>query len=128
MLATGVIKPVHKATPWNNSFVLVDSKGKSIGKPKLHIYLDPTNLNKAIICEPYCFCTPEDNAHKLSYATVITILDWPKGYWHQTLDDESIFLTTSTPKSVDSDLQSCHSEQLLPVTSFKRNWTQSSFI
>ena len=56
--------------------------------------VDPTNLNKAIIHEPYCFPTPEDIAHKLSGATVITVLDCSKGYWHQPLDEESSFLTT----------------------------------
>ena len=55
MLAAGVIKPVHEATPWINSFVLVESTDKSTGKPKLQICLDLSNLNKAIICEPYCF-------------------------------------------------------------------------
>ena len=58
MLKAGVIKPVHKATPWINSFVLVETKDKITGKHKLQICLDPTNLNKAIIHEPYCFCTP----------------------------------------------------------------------
>ena len=35
MLAARVIKPVHEATPWINSFILVESTDKSIGKPKL---------------------------------------------------------------------------------------------
>ena len=48
MLRTGILKPVHDATLWINSFVLVDSKDK-LGNLKLHICLDPTNLNKAII-------------------------------------------------------------------------------
>ena len=94
ILTTGVINPVHEATPWINSFVLVESKDKSTEKPKLCICLDPTNLNKAIVHEPYCFHTPEDIAHKLSIATVITVLDCSKGYWHQPVDDESSFLTT----------------------------------
>ena len=93
MLA-GVIKPVHEATPWINSFILVASTDKSNGKPKLLICLDLTNLNKAIIREPYCFWTPEDIAHKLAGATVITVLNCSKGYWHQLLDDESSYLTT----------------------------------
>ena len=94
MLTARVIKPVHKATPWINSFILVESTDKSTGKPKLHICLDPTNLNKAVIQEPYCFWAPEDIAHKLAGATVITVLEGSKGYWHQPLDDESSFLTT----------------------------------
>ena len=37
MLTARVIKPVHEATPWTNSFVLVESTDKSTGKPKLQI-------------------------------------------------------------------------------------------
>ena len=94
MLAAGVIKPVDEATPWINSFILVESTDKSNGKSKLQICLDLTNWNKAIICEPYCFQTPEDIAHKLTGATVITVLNCSKGHWHQLLDDESSYLTT----------------------------------
>ena len=94
MLTAGVIKPVHESTPWINSFVLVESTDKSTGKPKLHICLDTTNLNKSIIHEPYYFHTPEDIAHKLSSAIVIPVLDCSKGYWQQPLDEESSFLTT----------------------------------
>ena len=98
MLATGDIKPVHEATPWINSFIFVESTDKSTGKPKLQICLDPTNLNKVIIHEPYCFQTPEDIAHKVAGATVITVLDCSKGYWHQPLDEESSYLTTFNTK------------------------------
>ena len=94
MLTTGVMKPVHEATPQINSFVLVESTDKSTGKPKLCICLDPTNLNKAIIPGPYCFHTPEDIAHNLYSTTVITVLYCSKGYWYQPLDYESSFLTT----------------------------------
>ena len=61
MLQAGMLKPVNEATPWMNSFVLVESKDKA-GNHKLRICLDPTNLNKAIIREPYHFKTPEDIA------------------------------------------------------------------
>ena len=36
MLQAGVCKPVHEATPWIKSFVLVESKDK-LGNLKLHI-------------------------------------------------------------------------------------------
>ena len=81
MLQAGVLKPVAEATPWINSFVLVESKDKS-GNHKLRIYLDPTNLNKAIIQEPYHFKTPEDTAHLIARACTLTVLDCHKGYWH----------------------------------------------
>ena len=59
MLQVGVLKPVTEATPWINSFVLAELKDKS-GNLKLRIFLDLTNLNKAIIREPYHFKTPEE--------------------------------------------------------------------
>ena len=82
MLQAGVLKPVTEATHWINSFVLVESKGKSRNH-KLRICLDPTNLNKAIICEPYHLKTPEDIAHLITRACTLTVLDCCKGYWHQ---------------------------------------------
>ena len=91
MLEAGVLKPVHEATPWTNSFV----EGKDQhGQHKLRICLDPTNLNKAIVREPYHFKTPEDIVHLLVDATILTVLDCKKGYWHQQLDEESSYLTT----------------------------------
>ena len=49
MLDAGILKPVEKATPWINSFVLVEGKNPD-GTIKLRICLDPTNLNKAVLC------------------------------------------------------------------------------
>ena len=66
-----------------NSFVLVESKDK-LGNLKLCICLDPTNLNKAITREPYHFRTPEDIAHSLADACIMTVCDCKKGYWHQS--------------------------------------------
>ena len=93
MLKTGVLKPVQEATPWINSFVLIEGTYKQ-GKPKLWICLDPTNLNKVIIREPYHFKTPEDIAHLIAESTLMTVLDCKKGYWHQELDEASSYLTT----------------------------------
>ena len=72
MLNAGILKPVEKATPWINSFVLVKGKNPD-GSIKLRICLDPTNLNKAVIHEPYCSKTPEDIAHLLANWKVITV-------------------------------------------------------
>ena len=52
MLEAGVLKPVHEATSWINSFMLVEGNDQH-GQHKLRICLDPTNLNKAIVHEPY---------------------------------------------------------------------------
>ena len=97
MLQACILKPVHQATPCINSFVLVEGKDK-LGKLKMRICLDPTNLNRAIVHEPYHFKTPEDIAHLLADASVITVSNCRKGFWHQQLDEASSFLTTFNTK------------------------------
>ena len=92
MLQAEVLKPVHQATPGINSFVLVEGKDR-LGNLKLRICLDPTNLNKPIVHEPYHFKTQEDIAHLLTEACVIMACDCRKGYWHQQLGEASSFLT-----------------------------------
>ena len=93
MLKAGVLKPVQEATLWINNFVLVEGTNMQ-GKPKVRICLDPTNLNKAIIREPYHFKTPEDISHLLADSTVMTVLDCKKDYCHQELEEASSYLTT----------------------------------
>ena len=65
---------------------------------KLRICLDPTNLNKAVTRELYHFRTPEDISHMLADACILTLCDCKKGYWHQTLDEASSYLTTFNTK------------------------------
>ena len=93
MLEAGVLAPVNEATLWINSFVLVESKDK-LENLKFCICLDPTNLNKVITREPYHFRTPEDIAHLLADACIMTVCNCKKGYWHQKLGEASSFLTT----------------------------------
>ena len=97
ILKADILKPVHEATLLINSFVLVESKDK-LGNLKLHICLDPTNLNKAIIREPYHFKTLEDIAHLIAESCVMTVCDCKKSYWHQKLDEASSYLTTFNTK------------------------------
>ena len=79
MFQAGILKPVHQATPWINSFVLVEGKNK-LGKLQVRICLDLTNLNKAIIHEPYHFKTPEDIVHLPAEACIITLCDCRKDF------------------------------------------------
>ena len=88
-----MLKPVHEATPWINIFVLVEGKDKS-SSLKLRICLDPIILNKAIMGDPYYFKSPEDIAHLLVNACIMTVCDCKMGYWHQQFDEPSSFLTT----------------------------------
>ena len=78
MLQASVIRPVTEATPWINSFILVEGKDKS-SNPKLHICLDPMNLNKAVIHEPYHFKTLEDITHLITNSCIMTVCDCIKG-------------------------------------------------
>ena len=93
MLQAGHLKPVHEATPWINSYVIVEGKDK-LGRLKPRICLDPKNLNVAVIHESWFSKTPDDIAHLLADACIITTTDCTKGFWHQPLDEESSFLTT----------------------------------
>ena len=93
MLKAGILKLVHEATPWINSFVLVEGKDK-LACLKLCICLDLTNLNKVILREPYHLKTLEDIAHLIAESCIMTVCDCKKGYWHQKLDEASSFLTT----------------------------------
>ena len=93
MLQAGVLLPVAKATPWINSFVLVEKRDNH-GQVKLRICLDPTNLNKAVTRKPYHFRTPKDISHMLADTCILTVCECKKGYWHQMLDEASSYLTT----------------------------------
>ena len=78
MLKMGVLKPVNEATPWINSFVLVEGKDK-LGNLKHRICSNHTNLNKTIMREPYHFKTPEDIAHMLADTCIMTDVIVRKG-------------------------------------------------
>ena len=92
MLQACVLLPVTEATPWINSFVLVEKRGDH-GQGKLRICLDLTSLNKAVMREPYHFRTPKDISNMLADAHILTVCDCKKGYWHQMLDEASSYLT-----------------------------------
>ena len=93
MLQARILVPVTEATPWINSFVLIESKDNQ-GQVKLRTCLDPTNLNKAVTRELYHFCTLEDISNMLADACILTVCDCKKGYWHQRMDEASSYLTT----------------------------------
>ena len=104
MLQPGVLAPVHEATPWINSFVLVESKDK-LGNFKLHICLDPTNLNKAITRESYHFRTPEYIAHLLADACVMTVCDCKRDIGIKSWIKLHLILQLSILRLEDSDMQ-----------------------
>ena len=82
LLEAGIIKLVKEATPSINSFILIESKDKS-GNPKLYTCLNPMNLNKVVVQEPYHLKTLEDIAHLITNSCIMIVCDCKKGYWHQ---------------------------------------------
>ena len=93
MLQAAFLRPIHQATLWINSFVLVEGKD-NLGNLKLRICQDPTNLNKAIVHEPYNFKTSEDIAHLLAESCIIIVFYCRNGFCYHLLDEASSFLTT----------------------------------
>ena len=47
-----------------------------------------------IVREPYHFKTPEDIAHLLADACIMSVCNCKNGYWHLQFDEVSSFLTT----------------------------------
>lgn len=94
MEQTEIITKVSTPTEWVNSLVIVE-KPKS---GKLHICLDPQDLNRTIMRPHYPMRTLEDVIPLLSGAKFFTKLDARSGYWAIKLCEESSYLTTfNTP-------------------------------
>ena len=88
-----IIAPAQQPIPWVSSMMVVLKKDG-----KLHICLDPRDLNKAIRREHYPLPTIEDIATRLHGAKVLTVFDVHKGFWHVELEEDFSFLTTfNTP-------------------------------
>ena len=107
MLRLGVIKPIHEATLWISSFVIIETgkdtnnktgAGDPYPKMKMRVCLDPSNLNKANTREPYYYRTIEDVIPELNTAKYFTIIDMKCGCWQVALDKASSLPTTfNTP-------------------------------
>ena len=89
MESQGIIRKVSAPTEWVSSIVYIRKK---IGK--LHLCLDPKDLNRAIMRCYYRTPTMKELAHKLSGAQYFSKLDAKNGYWSILFDAESQLLTT----------------------------------
>ena len=88
MVASDVITPVNEPTEWVSSMLVI------VKPNKLHICLEPRNLNKAIRREHYQLPTVEEVATRLSQAKKFTVVDAKDGFWQKRLDTESNYKTT----------------------------------
>ena len=61
---------------------------------KLHLCLDPHDLNEVICHDHHKMPTVEDAAHEFAHSHYFTKLDANHGYWFIILDQESSLLTT----------------------------------
>ena len=98
MEKAGIISRLDRntPTPWLNSYVIVKKSNGS-----LRICLDPTDLNKYIVC-PVCNSRTLDNvSHQLKDAKYFSVFDATKGFFHLPLSARSRLLTTMlTPEGV----------------------------
>ncbi|CAB4012215.1 Hypothetical predicted protein [Paramuricea clavata] len=94
MLKLGVITPVEKPTDWVNSVVLSETTNNKGEIVKVRLCLDPRDLNKWVKREHCRTRTIDEVVTELKDAKFFTVVDARKGYWHVTLDTESLYLTT----------------------------------
>ena len=85
----GVITHVDEPTGWVSSITYVQ---KANGK--LHLYLDPCDLNEAICHDHHKMPTMEEVTHQFVHSHFFTKLDACHGYWSIILDQDSSLLRT----------------------------------
>ena len=99
LVKQGILEEVKEHTDWVNSYVIVekDTGNQHVPnhtvKKKLRICLDPRDLNEALEREPYHTRSVDEITAKLQGVTVLTIVDFKKGYWMVVLHPDSRRLT-----------------------------------
>ena len=88
MECMGVITHVDQPTDWVSSITYIQ---KANGK--LHLCLDPHDLNETICCNNHKTPTVEEVAHEFADSHYFTKSDAHHGYWLFVLDQESSLLT-----------------------------------
>ena len=89
MECLGMITCVDESTDWVCSITYIQ---KANGK--LHLCLDPHDLNKAIHQDHHKMPTVEEVAHEFAHSRFFTKLDACHGYWSIILNQESNLLMT----------------------------------
>ena len=90
----GIIVKESAPTGWVNSIATPEKQRTGA----LRVYLDPRDLNPAIMREHYLLPTLEDLSLLLPGAKYFSFLNATPGYWHINLEEESLLLTTfNTP-------------------------------
>jgi hypothetical protein len=93
LVKCNIIPPVTEPTSWVSSMVCVRKKNR-----RVRICLDPTDLNKAVLCEHFPMNTIEDIATRVHGSKIFSTLDANMGYFQIKLSKKSSLLTTfNTP-------------------------------
>ena len=88
LVKLGILEEVKEHTDWVNSYVIVEKDTGNYNSPnhsakkKLRICLDPRDLNEAMEKEPYHTHSVDEITAKLQSMSVLTIVDFTKGYWN----------------------------------------------
>ena len=93
LVSQGILEEVKEHTDWVNSYVIVEKDTGNAPnhtvKKKLRICLDPRDPNEALEREPYHTRSVDEITAKLQGMTVLTIVDFKKGYWMVVLHPDS---------------------------------------
>ena len=89
MECLGVITHVDKPMDWVSSITYIQK-----ANDKLHLCLDPHDLNEAICQDHHKMPTVEEVAYDFAHSHYFTKLDACHGYWSIILDQESSLLMT----------------------------------
>ncbi|CAB4015141.1 Hypothetical predicted protein [Paramuricea clavata] len=89
MVANGIITKINEGEPtrWVNSLVYKRKQNR-------RLYLDPKDLNTAILREHHAIPTLEEILPKLHKAKFFSIFDAKCDYWNVVLDEEASYLAT----------------------------------
>ena len=90
MVEQSVISKVERPTDWCSGLVVVPEANKT----DVRLWVDLTQLNKAVKREFHPMSSEDDSLAKLSNAQYFTRLDANSGFWQIPLDSESQHLTT----------------------------------
>lgn len=91
-----IISPVGEPTEWISNLTIVEKPDKT-----LRLCLDPRDLNKALLKEPYLIPTIDDLRMKLDKKRIFSVLDLKDGFFQIKLDKKSSYICSfNTPFGV----------------------------
>ena len=121
MECLGVNIHVDEPTDWVSSITYIQ---KANGK--LHLCLDPHDLNEAICCDHHKMPTVEVVAQVFAHSCFFTKLDAHHGYWSIILNQDSSCSLLSTVPLVDTASYNFPLVWSVPKTSSRKRWIRSS--